>query len=111
MNTWEQQWHNLRGIEFRYYYSSTPSGFSLADYLNTCVPPLHPQPFAFLLSHSLKFKSSSIISGWWLSMEPEDTFFKRLQPLDDFARLYEKSERFGTWNPRTLGIILVRIHR
>lgn len=44
-------------------------------------------------------------------MDPEDTFFKRLQPLDDFARLYEKSERFGTWNPRTLGIILVRIHR
>ena len=43
-------------------------------------------------------------------MQPEDAFFKRLQSLDDIARFYEKSERFGTWNSKTLGIILVRIH-
>jgi arachidonate 5-lipoxygenase len=43
-------------------------------------------------------------------MESEDTFFKRLQPIEDFAQLYEKSERFGTWNSKTLGIILVRIY-
>ena len=41
-------------------------------------------------------------------MHPNDTFFKRLQPLEDFARLYEKSERFGNWNPKTLGVVLVR---
>lgn len=46
--------------------------------------------------------------GWWLSMEPEDAFFKRLQCVDDISRFYEKSERFGTWNSKTLGIILVR---
>jgi hypothetical protein len=44
-------------------------------------------------------------------MEREDTFFKRLQPLDDFAQLYEKSERFGTWNSKTLGIILVKTQK
>ena len=40
-------------------------------------------------------------------MDPKDTFFKRLQPLEDFAKLFEKSERFGTWNDKTLGIVLV----
>lgn len=44
--------------------------------------------------------------GWWLSMDPKDTFFKRLQPLEDFAKLFEKSERFGKWNQKTLGIVL-----
>lgn len=45
--------------------------------------------------------------GWWLSMESQDAFFKRLNSIHDFERLYEKSERFGTWNEKTLGIILV----
>ena len=40
-------------------------------------------------------------------MDPKDTFFKRLQPLEDFAKLFEKSERFGSWNRKTLGIVLV----
>eukprot|EP00794_Sanderia_malayensis_P003397 gene3397-3887_t len=44
--------------------------------------------------------------GWWLSMEPKDSFFQRLQPLDEFPRLFSKSERFGKWNNKTLGIIL-----
>ncbi|XP_078376863.1 uncharacterized protein LOC144660159 [Oculina patagonica] len=44
--------------------------------------------------------------GWWLSMDPKDTFFKKLQPLEDFAKLFEKSERFGSWNTKTLGIVL-----
>ncbi|XP_065053655.1 uncharacterized protein LOC135682618 isoform X2 [Rhopilema esculentum] len=44
--------------------------------------------------------------GWWLSMDPEDSFFQKLQPLEDFPRLFAKSERFGKWNNKTLGIIL-----
>jgi len=44
--------------------------------------------------------------GWWLSMEPENSFFKKLQPLEDFPRLFSKGERFGKWNDKTLGIIL-----
>ncbi|XP_047136379.1 uncharacterized protein LOC100213281 isoform X1 [Hydra vulgaris] len=44
--------------------------------------------------------------GWWLSMDPHDSFFKRLQPLDNYAKLFSKNERFGSWNPRTIGIML-----
>ena len=40
-------------------------------------------------------------------MDLKDTFFKKLQPLEDFAKLFEKSERFGSWNQKTLGIVLV----
>ncbi|XP_046846665.1 uncharacterized protein LOC124440335 isoform X2 [Xenia sp. Carnegie-2017] len=47
-----------------------------------------------------------VFDGWWLSMESQDAFFKRLISIHDFERLYEKSERFGTWNEKTLGIIL-----
>lgn len=39
-------------------------------------------------------------------MDPKDTFFKKLQPLEDFAKLFEKSERFGSWNQKMLGIVL-----
>ena len=41
-------------------------------------------------------------------MHPKDSFFKRLQPLDNYAHLFSKQQRFGTWNPETLGIMLVR---
>ncbi|XP_059159411.1 uncharacterized protein LOC131943353 [Physella acuta] len=44
--------------------------------------------------------------GWWLSMEPEDNFLERLQPLEDVPRLLERSERFGTYNEKTLGMQL-----
>jgi len=44
--------------------------------------------------------------GWWLSMESKDTFFKKLQPLDDYANLFSKKQRFGSWNDHTLGIML-----
>ena len=45
--------------------------------------------------------------GWWLSMQQEDSFFQKLQPLEEFPRLFSKAERFGKWNNKTLGIILV----
>ena len=41
-------------------------------------------------------------------MDPHDSFFKRLQPLDNYAKLFSKNERFGTWNPKTIGIMLVQ---
>jgi len=44
--------------------------------------------------------------GWWLSLEKEDSFFKKLQPLENLPKLFEKSERFGSWNQRTLGLLL-----
>ena len=66
--------------------------------------------FCVGLTISLKFIFQFfILKGWWLSLDPKDTFFKRLQPLEDFAKLFEKSERFGNWNSKTLGIVLVCI--
>lgn len=44
--------------------------------------------------------------GWWLSMKMEDSFLNRLQPLENFPKLFEKKERFGTYNEKTLGFLL-----
>ncbi|XP_041459640.1 uncharacterized protein LOC121411159 isoform X2 [Lytechinus variegatus] len=44
--------------------------------------------------------------GWWLSMKPEDTFLKRMQPLTDVGKLMMKKERFGTFNEKTIGLII-----
>ncbi|WAQ94496.1 463L-like protein [Mya arenaria] len=44
--------------------------------------------------------------GWWLSMKMEDSFLNRLQPLENFPKLFEKKERFGTYNEHTLGFLL-----
>ncbi|KAK6167414.1 hypothetical protein SNE40_021448 [Patella caerulea] len=44
--------------------------------------------------------------GWYLSMEPGNSFIEKLQPLSELPRLYDKTERFGTFNPKTLGFLL-----
>lgn len=44
--------------------------------------------------------------GWYLSMNPDDTFLKRLQPLCAIPHLMDRNQRFGTTNEKTLGIIL-----
>ncbi|XP_050419089.2 uncharacterized protein LOC126832377 [Patella vulgata] len=44
--------------------------------------------------------------GWYLSMEPGNSFIEKLQPLSALTRLYDKTERFGTFNPKTLGLLL-----
>jgi len=44
--------------------------------------------------------------GWYLSMEPGDSFLRRLQPVEALPRLWDPRERFGTKNERTLGILL-----
>ncbi|RUS74313.1 hypothetical protein EGW08_017922 [Elysia chlorotica] len=44
--------------------------------------------------------------GWWLSMEPENNFLEKLQPLEDIPRLLERTERFGQYNEKTLGMQL-----
>nr|XP_054767259.1 uncharacterized protein LOC129274479 [Lytechinus pictus] len=44
--------------------------------------------------------------GWWLSLNPEDSMLRRLQPLEDIGRLWDRKERFGTTNPRTIGMLL-----
>lgn len=41
--------------------------------------------------------------GWWLSMEPEDTFVRRMRPLKDAAKFLHPSERFHPPSDKTLG--------
>lgn len=44
--------------------------------------------------------------GWYLSLKLEDSFLRRLQPLENLAKLWDKKERFGTFNEKTLGMML-----
>ncbi|XP_041367006.1 uncharacterized protein LOC121381726 [Gigantopelta aegis] len=44
--------------------------------------------------------------GWYLSMAPEDSFIRRLQPLKDLSKLFDKTQRFGSVNKNTLGFLL-----
>ncbi|XP_071803371.1 uncharacterized protein [Asterias amurensis] len=44
--------------------------------------------------------------GWWLSMKPEDSILRRLQPLEDAAKLMQKNERFSPINDKTIGLLL-----
>ncbi|XP_077864029.1 uncharacterized protein LOC102806894 [Saccoglossus kowalevskii] len=43
--------------------------------------------------------------GWWLSMKKQDSFLLRLQPLKDLCKLWKREERFGEYNPLTLGVL------
>lgn len=50
--------------------------------------------------------------GWWLSMKKEDSFYKRLQPLDRLPSIMNRRNRFARDEKtadKTLGFILVRI--
>ena len=47
-----------------------------------------------------------VFDGWWLSMDPRDSFLRRLQPLDHASAHYPRSARFSPANPRTLGFTL-----
>ena len=40
-------------------------------------------------------------------MAMADNFITRLDNLDDFPKLYKKTERFGEFNNKTLGFLLV----
>lgn len=47
--------------------------------------------------------------GWWLSMDPKDSFLKKIQPIRDIASLMDRKNRFqsGTESIKTLGSIIV----
>lgn len=47
-----------------------------------------------------------VFDGWWLSMDPRDSFLRRLQPLEHASAQYPRSARFSPANPRTLGFTL-----
>ena len=41
-------------------------------------------------------------------MAMEDSFITKLENLEDFSTLFEKKERFGKYNDKTLGFLLVK---
>ncbi len=44
--------------------------------------------------------------GWWLSLDPEDSFMRRILDLDDAVGYYARSVRFSPENPKTLSFTL-----
>lgn len=52
------------------------------------------------------------VTGWWLSMEPEDCFVQRIPTISALAENVNPEKRFEGGNRHTLGILLVGfIHR
>ncbi|XP_071955237.1 uncharacterized protein [Antedon mediterranea] len=47
-----------------------------------------------------------VYDGWWLSMAPEDNYFRRLRPVSEVPRLFETNNRFKPTNNETLGVCL-----
>jgi arachidonate 5-lipoxygenase len=47
-----------------------------------------------------------VFDGWWLSMAAEDSFLRRLRPLDRAHEHYARSARFSPSNANTLGFTL-----
>jgi arachidonate 5-lipoxygenase len=48
-----------------------------------------------------------VFDGWWLSMDPKDSFLRRMRPLEHASEHYPRSSRFSPNNPHTLGFTLV----
>ncbi|XP_070541986.1 uncharacterized protein [Ptychodera flava] len=44
--------------------------------------------------------------GWWLSMKPEDAYMRKLTELSALRKIWDKKERFGEYNDKTLGILV-----
>ncbi|XP_038076980.1 uncharacterized protein LOC119744869 isoform X2 [Patiria miniata] len=44
--------------------------------------------------------------GWYLSMKPDASFLKRLQPFEQLPKLWDPNKRFSPKNENTLGILL-----
>lgn len=56
------------------------------------------------LFYSLAYVTSL---GWWLSMKPEDSFLNKIKSLDNINQLMEQKERFGGFNEKTVGFLVV----
>lgn len=47
-----------------------------------------------------------VFDGWWLSMKPDDRFYRKLPSLTSMPKLLDRSERFGAVNKRSLGFLV-----
>ncbi|XP_072034619.1 uncharacterized protein [Amphiura filiformis] len=44
--------------------------------------------------------------GWFLSLDPRETFLQKIPLCEDLATMWDVSSRFGTRNDKTIGILL-----
>ncbi|KAK3590686.1 hypothetical protein CHS0354_006373 [Potamilus streckersoni] len=44
--------------------------------------------------------------GWWLSMDRNDSFLSKLYPLENYPQIFDRKDRFGTFNKKTIGFLL-----
>ncbi|CAH1790347.1 unnamed protein product [Owenia fusiformis] len=70
------------------------------------VPKGSRNPDYFIDGGLLSNYAIHAFDGWWLSMAPSDSFLKRLHPLEKLGNLFDKTERFGSRNDKTLGFLL-----
>ncbi|XP_067948238.1 uncharacterized protein [Watersipora subatra] len=47
-----------------------------------------------------------VFDGWWLSMDKDDVFYKKMGSLDNLPSLMERKNRFGGYNQKTLGFCM-----
>ncbi|XP_071802044.1 uncharacterized protein [Asterias amurensis] len=47
-----------------------------------------------------------VFDGWYLSMDPKDNYFARFGDLTNASKKWDKSERFGEVNDKTLGVLV-----
>lgn len=46
-------------------------------------------------------------TGWWLSLKPDDSFLAKLHPFSEIGKALDVDNRFGGYNERTLGFLVV----
>jgi len=65
-----------------------------------------PSPEVYVDGGLLCNNPTHVFDGWWLSLDPKDSFLRRLRPLERAAEHYPRSSRFYPANTRTLGFTL-----
>lgn len=88
----------------------------LAVRMSMSIPGLFQSVQGTMYSNTNTYVDGGIIcnypihcfDGWWLSMDPKDSFLKKIQPIRDIASLMDRKNRFqsGTESIKTLGSII-----
>ncbi|XP_062569916.1 uncharacterized protein LOC134231985 [Saccostrea cucullata] len=110
---------NVNNMEEEYFHLKTTPNVPLrmAMRMSASLPGLM-QPVQYVISGQKNLYIDggvlvnypiSCFDGWWLSMKKEDTFFKRLQPMEKVHYIMDKRQRFARDEltaSKTLGFVL-----
>lgn len=106
---------NVQAVEYFHMKTTPDMTVRLAVRMSMSIPGFFAAvPFADRNSRTNYYVDGGVIcnypvhvfDGWWLSLKPEDSFYKRLRPLSNVPKLMDKQERFGVFNERTLGFLV-----